>query len=164
MPANDLALLAHRLDRRSYLHDPFRTMFQTGWLWWPGRPPLPCPRSARRARTPRGSERDEAEYQTAPTHLERASSLLPQPHLWLCAAPPAPVREAARTLAAPSSRRADPRRSRAFSRHVGPGADVKPRWVGSQQVRRRRGGPFCVSYTHTKGPTPSEPLPRCRRW
>jgi hypothetical protein len=30
---DDLALLAHRLDRRSYLHDPFRTMFQTGWLW-----------------------------------------------------------------------------------------------------------------------------------
>src|SRR4051794_6005959 len=43
---DDLALLAHRLHRRSYLHDPFRTMFQTGWLWWPGRPPLPCPRSA----------------------------------------------------------------------------------------------------------------------
>src|SRR3954454_24708160 len=53
VPADDLALLAHRLDRRSYLHDPFRTMFQTGWLWWPGRPPLPCPRSARRARSPR---------------------------------------------------------------------------------------------------------------
>src|SRR3954469_24995989 len=70
VPADDLALLAHRLHRRSYLHDPFRTMFQTGWLWWPGRPPLPCPRSARRARTPRGSERDEAEYQTFPTRLD----------------------------------------------------------------------------------------------
>src|SRR3954449_9559680 len=53
VPADDLALLAHRLHRRSYLHDPFRTMFQTGRLWWPGRPPLPCPRSARRARSPR---------------------------------------------------------------------------------------------------------------
>src|SRR5215213_4583382 len=74
MAPDDLALLAHRLDRRSYFHDPFRTMFQTGWLWWPRRPPLPCPRSARRARTPRGSERDEAEYQTAPTALDAHSS------------------------------------------------------------------------------------------
>src|SRR5918998_6251335 len=65
--ADDLALLAHRLYRRSYLHDPFRTMSRTGWLWWPGRPPLPCPRSARRARIPRGPERDEGEYQTPPT-------------------------------------------------------------------------------------------------
>src|SRR5918996_5445690 len=61
MPADDLALLAHRLDRRSYLHDPFRTMFQTGWLWWPGRPPLPCPRSACRARRPRGPRPAEAD-------------------------------------------------------------------------------------------------------
>src|SRR6059058_3343730 len=43
--ADDLALLTHRLDRRSYLHGPFRLMIQTGWLWRPGRPPLPCPRS-----------------------------------------------------------------------------------------------------------------------
>src|SRR6188508_289560 len=42
--ADDLALLAHRLDRRSYLHGPFRLMIQTGWLWWPGRSPLPIPR------------------------------------------------------------------------------------------------------------------------
>src|SRR5438128_2160172 len=40
--ANDLALLAHRLDRWSYLHDPFRL----GWvqsmrLWLPLRLPLP---------------------------------------------------------------------------------------------------------------------------
>src|SRR5918992_4749313 len=41
---DDLALLAHRLDRRSYLHGPFRLMIQTGWLWGPGRPPLPVPR------------------------------------------------------------------------------------------------------------------------
>src|SRR5918998_256862 len=68
--ADDLALLAHRLYRRSYLHDPFRTMSRTGWLWWPGRPPLPCPRSARRARIPRGPERDEGEYQTAPTRQQ----------------------------------------------------------------------------------------------
>jgi hypothetical protein len=26
VPADDLALLAHRLDRRSYLHDPFRSL------------------------------------------------------------------------------------------------------------------------------------------
>src|ERR671914_121079 len=45
VPADDLALLAHRLDRRSYLHAPFRLMIQTGWLWRPGRPPLPVPRT-----------------------------------------------------------------------------------------------------------------------
>src|ERR671911_3169842 len=43
--ADDLALLAHRLDRRSYLHGPFRLMIQTGWLWRPGRLPLPVPRT-----------------------------------------------------------------------------------------------------------------------
>src|SRR3954469_6929952 len=43
--ADDLALLAHRLHRRSYLHGPFRLMIQTGWLWRPGRPPLPIPRT-----------------------------------------------------------------------------------------------------------------------
>src|SRR5215218_1282245 len=46
--ADDLALLAHRLDRRSYLHGPFRLMIQTGWLWRPGRPPLPIPRTLSR--------------------------------------------------------------------------------------------------------------------
>src|SRR3712207_1334854 len=45
VPADDLALLAHRLDRRSYLHGPFRLMIQTGWLWRPGRLPLPVPRT-----------------------------------------------------------------------------------------------------------------------
>src|SRR3954468_18336406 len=30
--ADDLALLAHRLDRRSYLHDPFRLQNQRGRL------------------------------------------------------------------------------------------------------------------------------------
>src|SRR5919106_1845633 len=43
--ADDLALLTHRLHRRSYLHDPFRLIIQTGWLWLPGRLPLPCPRT-----------------------------------------------------------------------------------------------------------------------
>jgi len=42
---DDLALLAHRLYRRSYLHDPFRLMIQTGWLWLPERLPLPVPRT-----------------------------------------------------------------------------------------------------------------------
>src|SRR5919199_1233512 len=46
--ADDLALLTHRLDRRSYLHDPFRLMILTGWLWRPQRPPLPGPRSGRK--------------------------------------------------------------------------------------------------------------------
>src|ERR671915_2052567 len=59
--ADDLALFAHRLDRRSYLHDPFRLMIQTGWLWGPGRPPLPVPRTKTcRTARPRGPERDAA--------------------------------------------------------------------------------------------------------
>jgi hypothetical protein len=45
--ADDLALLAHRLDRRSYLHDPFRLMIQTRWLWRPERLPLPVPRTGK---------------------------------------------------------------------------------------------------------------------
>src|ERR671914_512690 len=53
--ADDLALLAHRLHRRSYLHDPFRLMIQTGCLWRPVRPPMACPRSARRAPIPSGT-------------------------------------------------------------------------------------------------------------
>src|SRR3712207_1240109 len=44
---DDLALLAHRLYRRSYLHGPFRLMIQTGWLWRPERLPLPVPRTKR---------------------------------------------------------------------------------------------------------------------
>src|ERR1700728_2884924 len=44
--ADNPALLAHRLDRRSYLHDPFRLVPATR-LSLPGRPPLPrrglCP-------------------------------------------------------------------------------------------------------------------------
>src|SRR3954471_13006225 len=57
--ADDLALLTHRLHRRSYLHDPFRLIIQTGWLWRPFRPPLPCPRSGHTQKPP-GSERDSA--------------------------------------------------------------------------------------------------------
>jgi len=33
--ADDLALLAHRLDRRSYFHDPFRLYPGEVWLWRP---------------------------------------------------------------------------------------------------------------------------------
>src|SRR5919199_1634420 len=49
--ADDLALLAHRLDRRSYLHGPFRLMIRTGRLWGPLRPPLPS-RGSRYTGTP----------------------------------------------------------------------------------------------------------------
>src|ERR687894_630861 len=48
VPADDLALLTHRLDRRSYLHGPFRCLISAGRLWLPVRPPLPF-RDARRA-------------------------------------------------------------------------------------------------------------------
>ena len=62
MAADDLALLTHRLDRRSYLHDPFRLIIQTGWLWRPVRPPLPCPRSGHAqkppSRAPSATEQD----------------------------------------------------------------------------------------------------------
>src|SRR4051812_11937185 len=59
--ADDLALLAHRLDRRSYLHDPFRLMIQTRSLWRPLRLPLRSPRSGRPTHEPPGSERDRSE-------------------------------------------------------------------------------------------------------
>src|SRR4051812_26705755 len=35
VPTDDLALLAHRLDRRSYLHVPFRLGDRRRWLWPP---------------------------------------------------------------------------------------------------------------------------------
>src|SRR4051794_34660262 len=84
--ADDLALLAHRLHRRSYLHDPFRLMIQTGWLWRPVRPPLPCPRSARFAPTPAGPQRDEAEYQMPRAPSGRPHSAGPAPRSAACAA------------------------------------------------------------------------------
>src|SRR5579875_575369 len=39
--ADDLAFLAHRLDRRSYLHDPFQRLVPATRLWLPPGPPLP---------------------------------------------------------------------------------------------------------------------------
>ena len=48
-------------------------MIQTGWLWRPGRPPLPCPRSGHTQKPP-GSERDRAglaKVQLPPVHLLR---------------------------------------------------------------------------------------------
>src|SRR5215204_264465 len=57
VPADDLALLTHRLDRRSYLHGPFRCLISASWLWLPVRPPLPS-RDARQAhRGPRRGQR-----------------------------------------------------------------------------------------------------------
>src|SRR6185369_2028854 len=49
--ADDLALLAHRLDRRSYLHDPFRLDDRRRGSGGRFRPPLPDadPRTRRRA-------------------------------------------------------------------------------------------------------------------
>src|SRR3954449_7367061 len=43
VPANDLALLTHRLDRWTYLHGPFRLDDPDGRLWRPVGPPLPSP-------------------------------------------------------------------------------------------------------------------------
>src|SRR4051812_35270894 len=69
--ADDLALFTHRLHRRSYLHDPFRLMIQTGWLWRPGRPPLPCPRSGSHAEASRLRARQSrlAKGRVPPMHL-----------------------------------------------------------------------------------------------
>src|SRR5271163_1143156 len=56
MAADDLALLAHRFDRRSYLHDPFR-MVRASRLWMPVRHPLPRREKTRAVQTtpPRGT-------------------------------------------------------------------------------------------------------------
>src|SRR3954449_1153737 len=70
--ADYLALLTHRLDRRSSLHDPFRLMIQTGWLWRPGRPPLPCPRSGHtEASRLRARQSRLAKQPKPPVHLLR---------------------------------------------------------------------------------------------
>ncbi len=73
MAADDLALFTHRLHRRSYLHDPFRLMIQTGWLWRPGRPPLPCPRSGSHAEASRLRARQSriSKVSLPPVHLLR---------------------------------------------------------------------------------------------
>src|SRR3954471_24924028 len=68
--ADDLALLAHRLHRRSYLHGPFRLMIQTGWLWGPGRSPLPIPRTgkfvAHRCLAAQGATQENSKAVTSP--------------------------------------------------------------------------------------------------
>src|ERR671915_488581 len=60
--ADDLALLAHRLDRRSYLHDPFRFMDSTGWLWLPVRLPLPSRDAGRRLAAPNATSEYSADF------------------------------------------------------------------------------------------------------
>src|SRR4051794_17522294 len=59
VPADDLALLAHRLDRRSYLHDPFRRV-------WSGEAALAAVSAAatttRSARTRKGRSRATNHY------------------------------------------------------------------------------------------------------
>src|SRR3954463_3027535 len=50
--ADDLALFTHRLDRRSYLHYPFRLITKRGGLGRRGRPPLPCPGAVTRRSLP----------------------------------------------------------------------------------------------------------------
>src|SRR5918993_1430949 len=57
VPADDLALLAHRLDRRSYLHGPFRVLGSAGWLWLPVRLPLPSRDARPRLAAQNGDQR-----------------------------------------------------------------------------------------------------------
>src|SRR5215211_5625027 len=65
--ADDLALLAHRLDRGSYRHDPFRSCSRRGGSG-DRAATATIPRSANCcAPRPRGPERDQAEYQTSKT-------------------------------------------------------------------------------------------------
>src|SRR3954465_4422331 len=61
VPADDLALLAHRLDRRSYLHGPFRLGDPDGRLWSSVRSPRPSRGNGGGTAEPRGSRGDRAE-------------------------------------------------------------------------------------------------------
>src|SRR3954451_10715145 len=55
VPADDLALLTHRLHRRAYLHGPFRLDDPDGRLWRPVRAPLPSRGNGGGTPEPRGS-------------------------------------------------------------------------------------------------------------
>src|SRR3954463_5265394 len=55
VPADDLALLTHRLHRRSYLHGPFRLAARDGGLGSRVRPPLPSRGNGGGTPEPRGS-------------------------------------------------------------------------------------------------------------
>src|ERR1043166_7143445 len=80
--ADDLALLAHRLNRRSYLHGPFPRVWPGDALWLPREQPLL--RHGWRAR--RGSAHartnDDSKGVTPPSGGERS------PAAGLCALPP----------------------------------------------------------------------------
>src|SRR5690242_14368756 len=71
--ADDLALFTHRLDRRSYLHDPFRLMIQTGWLWRPSgaAATMPPERSHAEASRLRARQSRIAKHPGPPVHLLR---------------------------------------------------------------------------------------------
>src|SRR3712207_4139494 len=61
-PADDLTLLAHRLDRRSYLHGPFRFLDSTGWIWAPVRLPLPSRDAGRSLAAPNATSEYSAHF------------------------------------------------------------------------------------------------------
>src|SRR5829696_10410592 len=63
MTADDLALLAHRLDRRSYLHDPFRICSRRGGSGDRDGHRYHAPGAHVCASHPPRAERDKAEYQ-----------------------------------------------------------------------------------------------------
>src|SRR5919199_563746 len=64
--ADDLALLAHRLDRRSYLHDPFRRFDpdRVALVAGPATATSPRKTAGRNPSSLAASERDGSEYQT----------------------------------------------------------------------------------------------------
>src|SRR5918999_5042985 len=66
VPADDLALLTHRLDRRSYLHGPFRCLISAGRLWLPVRPPLPSRDARRGLAAPNATSEYSAHVRTEP--------------------------------------------------------------------------------------------------
>src|SRR4051795_462828 len=91
MATDDLALLAHRLDRRSYLHGPFPRVWPGDALWLPRELPLlhhgwRARRGIAHARTvedskgghaPAGGERSTPDARGSSFALESSGALVP---------------------------------------------------------------------------------------
>src|SRR3954447_2472821 len=101
VPADDLALLTHRLDRRSYLHGPFWLDNPGGRLWRPVRSPLPSPGNGGGTPEPRGPQ----------SATEQDSKAVR-----------APAAQRGRAFTQSRRRRQEPRRGAATRRHGAPRA------------------------------------------
>src|SRR3954470_7761955 len=89
VPADDLALLTHRLDRWTYLHGPFRLDDPDGRLWRPVRPPLPSPGNGGGTPEPRGSRARPSRIAKGFVRSRRCAAALSLALVTLTAAPPA---------------------------------------------------------------------------